>query len=115
MDTLLVKGDHYTDARGLPVALDGESELIQRILIRLQIRKGAFVLDPELGSELYKLRHSGSEQNNRLAMGYVQEALADIPQVSVESVACTPLGDGVLQVAVGVSLSGRQAVLAVTV
>lgn len=115
MDTLLVSGDHYTDARGLPVALEGSRELVQRVLIRLQVRKGSFALDPSLGSELYRLRRSADEQNNRVAMGYVQEALADMPEVSVYGVTCTPTGLDELLVEVELSLSGEEALLEVTV
>ena len=115
MDTLLVQGDHYTDARGLPLAITGEQELIQRALIRLQVKKGSFSLDRSLGSELYKLRHSGSKINNRLAMSYVQEALADMQGVQVRSVSCEPTGLDTLLVTVKLAAAGEDVTLEVTV
>lgn len=115
MDTLLVSGDHYTDARGLPVPLEGDDELIQRVLICLQVKKGSFALDKGLGSELYKLPRSDSERNARLAMSYVQEALADLPQVEVRGVDCA-LGDGdALRVTVRVSIADRPLALEVDI
>lgn len=104
MDTMLMGGDHYTDARGLPVALTGARELLQRALIRLCVRKGSFALDPALGSELHRLRHSESEWNNRLALSYVQEALQGMPEISVASVSCTPGGADNLRVAVSLAV-----------
>ena len=114
MDTLLAGGDHSTDARGLPRRITGTQELIQRALIRLQVKKGSFALDPSLGSELHKLRRSGSETNNRLAMGYVQEALAPLQGVSVESVRCSLSGSEDLLVTVELLARGESVLLEVT-
>lgn len=87
MDTLLVGGDHFLDGRGLPVTLSGSAELIQRALLRLSIKRGSFVLDPTLGSELHRLRGTQTEVMERLALSYAQEALATMPGVSVSRVA----------------------------
>jgi len=114
MDTLLYNGDHYTDARGLPVTLTGDQELVQRALIRLQVKRGSFLPDPTLGSELYKLRRSAGEQNSRLAMAYVQEALADLPELSVRRVDCALSGLEDLLVTVQVAAGTEQYQLEVT-
>jgi phage gp46-like protein len=103
---MLYKGDHFIDARGLPVVVEGPRELIQRALIRLQVQKGSFPQDRELGSDLYKLRRSGSEDNTRKAMSYVREALAPIPELSVERVKLTPVGVTELLVEVNVRIEG---------
>lgn len=107
MDTLLVGGDHALDGRGLPVAVTGERELIQRALIRLSVRRGAFAPDPALGSELYKLSGARSDLLERLALSYAQEALAPMPQVGVYGVQVERQGNGTLLVGVGLSLRGQ--------
>lgn len=94
MDTLLVGGDHCTDARGLPIKIDGDRETVQRALIRLSVRRGALPAEPGLGSELYKLRGARGELLDRLALSYVQEALAPMAGVSVEKVGVERSGEG---------------------
>lgn len=115
MDTLLVSGDHYTDARGLPVALAGREELIQRVLIRLQVKKGSFLPDPDLGSELYRLPRSDSERTKRLALSYVQEALAGLSAVEVLGVDCAVAGEDLLRVTVRVSVDRQPLALEVDI
>lgn len=87
MDTLLVNGDHGLDSRGLPAVVTGDRELIQRALVRLSVRKGSLGGAPTLGSELHRLRGARAEHLDRLALSYVQEALAAMAGVTVESVA----------------------------
>lgn len=105
MDTMLAGGDQYRDARGLPAAITGIQELIQRALIRLTVRKGSFALDPELGSELRRLRGGPSEALDRAALSYAQEALAPLSgQVSAVSATCRPQGQNSMLVDVCVAI-----------
>jgi len=106
VDTMLYQGDHFLDSRGLPVSIGGARELIQRALIRLQVQKGSFGQDPELGSDLHKLGRSAGEDNTRRAMSYVREALAPIPEIGVEWVRLTPVDTAELLVEVGVRIDG---------
>lgn len=118
MDTLLVGGDHYRDSRGLPVAVTGDEELIQRALIRLGVRRGAFPADPGLGSELHKLRESPGAPGlslDRIARSYVQEALAPMTELAVQDVAVTRPEADCLLVAVTVSVRGTRYPLEVKV
>lgn len=105
MDTKLWNGDHALDGRGLPYLLEDKEELLQRALIRLLIPKGAFARDRALGSELYKLQGAG-DSAQRAALAYVQEALADMDELSVEDVEIQALGDGAL--AVGIRLNANE-------
>lgn len=107
MDTLLAQGDHATDARGLPCAISGERELIQRALIRLSVRRGSFPCDPELGSELHRLPGAHGNRLNALALSYVQEALAGMAGASVRGVEVTRQDGGTLHVAVQLCLRGQ--------
>jgi hypothetical protein len=94
MDTLLLGGDHAVGGRGLPVAIGGVREIIQRALIRLSVRKGGFAPDIALGSELWRLSGVRAELRDRVAAGYVREALLPIRGLSVVAVSCeTPEPD----------------------
>lgn len=115
MDTLLQAGDHCVDGRGIPVAIFDAQEMIQRVLIRLGVKRGSFGLDRALGSELHKLRRVGGAVMDRVALSYVQEALGDMPDVMVQSVSCSVHEGGVLTVEVGISHSGREYQLEVEV
>ena len=106
MDTLLYNGDHFADSRGLPVAIMGSREILQRALIRLQVRRGNFSLDPSLGSDLHKLRRNADEHNTRIAMNYVREALSPIREISVEWVRLSLAGQEDLRIECGISING---------
>ena len=107
MDTLLENGSHALDERGLPMAITGLRALIQRLLIRLSVRKGSFLPDPTLGSELYRLPCSGGEQTNRLALHYAQQALLPEPGARVEQAVCRLAGEGSLAVSVTVKINNH--------
>ena len=94
MDLLLRDGDFGLDERGMPVQLDGVDELLQRVLIRLTVRKGAFALDPMLGSRFYALRRADLRSMEREAMAMAQEALASMKELSVTAVQVDPEIDG---------------------
>ncbi len=104
MDTLLENGTHALDERGLPITITGLRALIQRLLIRLSVRKGSFLPDPSLGSELYRLPCSAGEQNNRLALHYAQQALLQEPGAKVEQAVCRLMEEGSLAVSVTVKI-----------
>lgn len=108
MDTLLRNGDHVKNGCGLPQSIEGADELIQRMLLRLHIRKGSFSLDPQLGSNLHRMPVGEGEACDRLALGYAQEALAPTG-ASVLSAACTlsPSSPGRLSVRLEVRLDGQ--------
>jgi len=107
MDTLLYQGDHATDARGIPVAITGAQELIQRALLRLGIRRGSFAYDRNLGSELYRLSHDTSSATHRAARSYVQEALIPLPELMIGDIDCKIERDR-MRITVELSHSGRR-------
>ena len=92
MDILLKNGDHATDPCGVPIAITEAEEKIQRAILRLCIRRGSFVYDKTLGSELYKLNGNNSEDLNRTAQSYIQEALLPLPEIRVGEVLCRNSG-----------------------
>lgn len=106
MDTLIASGDHAVDGRGLPVAVDGIRELVQRAMIRLAVKKGSFALDPGLGSELYRLGGERRDTRDRVALSYVQEALAPLKELRVEAVRCRQPDSQRLTVEVDLAATG---------
>ena len=90
MDTLLKNMDHARDGCGLPVTITGQRARIQRLLIRLGVRKGSFLPDPQLGSELHKLPLAlAGQERDQLALHYAQQAL--LPErARVERAFCRP-------------------------
>lgn len=115
MDTLLVGGDHCTDSRGLPRTVEGVEERIQQALIRLSIRRGSLSGEPRLGSELHKLTGSPSDALDRLALSYVQEALAPMTDLAVRGVVVEKSSRDTLAVEVTVGYRGREYQLEVEV
>lgn len=93
MDTLLTDGDFAVNGCGLPLAADGQTELLQRAWIRLRVPKGSFAYDTALGSRLSALDPAQGDLNTR-AREMAEEALGGLADVSVESVSCTPDGAG---------------------
>ncbi|MGI6402821.1 MAG: histidine kinase [Oscillospiraceae bacterium] len=104
MDTLLENGTYALDERGLPIPITGVRALIQRLLIRLSVRKGSFLPDPSLGSELYRLPCAAGEQTNRLALHYAQQALLPEARAKVEQAVCYLMGEGGLAVHITVKI-----------
>ncbi len=88
MDTALSGGDFLKSSNGHPVYVSNIEELLQRALIRLCVKKGSFIYDRELGSELYKLRnyYSDIQTLEEMALEKVTQALQAIPQLSVTGV-----------------------------
>ena len=89
MDTQLQYGDFVLDGRGLPVSITGIQEIAQRALIRLTVRRGSFALDPQLGSNLYRLPANSPDIVDQLAFQYVTEALQPMPQLKILQVTCS--------------------------
>ncbi|HAN43835.1 MAG TPA: hypothetical protein DCP97_00445 [Ruminococcaceae bacterium] len=106
MDTYLINGDHAKDSRGMPCAASAEQELLQRAMISLAVKKGSFKYNPNLGSELYRLRQCPAGTLNAAALGYAAEALSSIKELAVSSVECTKKPNGVIAVSVKL-LSGQ--------
>jgi len=105
-DTLPENMTHAAGPGGLSAEISGIRAVIQRLLIRLSVRKGSFLPDPELGSELYKLCGAGAGERDRLALHYAQQAL--LPEgVSVQAARCRMTEPESLTVSVWVRL-GRE-------
>ena len=111
MELMLRDGDYVPDGRGGFLRAEGAEEVLQRVLWKLTVRRGSFPLLPELGSELHRLGRVKPSARPAAARQYVQEALADEPELTVTGVTLLQDGDrGELTVA----LNWRAVDLAVT-
>lgn len=85
LDTAISNGDFLCNSRGTPIELAGYEELLQRVLIRLTVKKGSFVYDKSLGSRLYTLKATDGKIKGR-ALALAREALIEVPEVTVDDV-----------------------------
>ena len=94
MELKLRDGRYAVSAAGVPETVRGAEEILQRAMMRLTARRGAFWPDPEYGSRLYTLPQLKPAQRSAAAKLFVAEALAGEPELRVADVAYRPGGDG---------------------
>ncbi|MFR1179007.1 MAG: histidine kinase [Acutalibacteraceae bacterium] len=115
MDTAISNGDFICDSKGIPVELTGYDELLQRVLIRLTVKKGSFIYDTSLGSRLYTLKSTDGNLKER-ALSLVGEALVDISEVIVDDVFTTWTNDGEnLELTVVLSINNEEKDVVITI
>lgn len=85
MDAALNNGDFYTNDRNHLVTLYDNEELVQRAMIRLCVKKGSFIYDKKLGSNLYTLTENTDDIKAKV-ISYAREALLDMNNVTVDDV-----------------------------
>ena len=108
MDTAISNGDFLLDSRNRPIKISGLGELLQRVLIRLSVKKGSFIYDKNLGSRLYTLNSQVNNVQSK-ALSLVCEALNDMTEVVVKSVLAEFIDDGEkLQLDVLLSVNGNE-------
>lgn len=73
----LRQGDYCPDGTGSFQEAEGAEALLERVLFKLQVRRGSFPLLPELGSRLYLLPRAKASAREALGASYAAEALAD--------------------------------------
>ena len=114
MALLLKDGDYVADERGGLRTVEGAQDLLQRVLFRLQARRGSFPFLPELGSRLYLLPQEKPGDRQALARQYAAEALRE-EDVEVTEVTVEDGMDGRLQVQVALTWNGERLEAEVTV
>ena len=105
MALLLKEGDYVADERGVLRTVEGAQDLLQRVLFRLQARRGSFPFLPELGSRLYLLPREKPGDRQALARQYAAEALRE-EDVEVTEVTVEEIQPGRLQVLVAMEWNG---------
>ncbi len=86
MDYKLIDGDYTLSPSGHIERVEGVEEKKQRIYIRLSVRKGSFLYDENLGSELYKLYQEKWSKIPEKAKQYVIDALLPETDIIVKDV-----------------------------
>lgn len=114
MALLLKDGDYVADERGGLRTVEGAQDLLQRVLFRLQARRGSFPFLPELGSRLYLLPREKPGTRQALARQYAAEALRE-EDVEVTEVTVEDTQDGRLRVGVALAWNGEHLEAEVTV
>ena len=92
MENLLVNGDYVPNGFGGFTRLQGQEAVLQRVLFRLNCRRGSFPFLPGLGSRVHSLLSEKPGQRALAARQYCTEALRGMG-VSVESVELKDAGD----------------------
>ena len=93
MERKLIDGDYVPDGMGGLTTLSGGEEVLARVLYRLTARRAALPFLPELGSRLYLLGREKPSSRQALATQYVAEALREEPNLTVQSVELSQMGD----------------------
>ena len=114
MALLLKDGDYVADERGGLQTVEGAQDLLQRVLFRLQARRGSFPFLPELGSRLYLLVREKPGNRQALARQYAAEALRE-EDVEVTGVTVEESQPGRLRVGVDMDWNGLHLAAEVTV
>ena len=93
MELQLYDGDYVRNWYGGFQTVDGAEELLQRLLFKLTVRRGAFPLLPLLGSRLYLLPKEKKSSRVNAAYAYITEAIEDERDVMLEDVAVIENGE----------------------
>ena len=93
MELKIKDRDYVPDGVGGLQRVNGKEELLQRVLFRLTVRRGAFALAPTLGSNLYLLGREKPGNRRSAAKKYVAEVLDGEAGVTVEDVSLSYGGE----------------------
>ncbi|MBR5534524.1 MAG: hypothetical protein IKU62_06730 [Ruminiclostridium sp.] len=77
MVSKLRDGDYYLEGGGIFARAEGAEALLERVMFKLQVRRGSFPLMPRLGSRLYLLPRAKASARAALGASYAAEALAE--------------------------------------
>ena len=113
MEIRLDNGEYVTDDLGMTQRVTGNEEILQRVMMRLRARRGAFWPDRDYGSRLWTLGRIPKSQRPNAARQFAAEALADEKDVELLDVSYAETGDGGAQIAVTVGVGGAEAEISV--
>lgn len=114
MELKMQNGDYVPDGKGGFVTVHGTERLLQRALIRLAARRGAFPFMENFGSRLWQLGRVEPAERHAAAVQYAAEALEE-EDVAVRDVVLADGEDGVLNIQVILQVQGELRTLGLTV
>ena len=94
MDTAINNGDFLIDSRNRPFFVSDKEEILQQVLIRLTVKKGSFIYDPNLGSRLYEVKSFRGYIKNKV-LSIVKEAVSPIAKVVVDDIELINNGENI--------------------
>lgn len=109
---ILKNGSYIPDGHGGFQTATGQQALLADALFRLQCRRGAFPLLPDLGSRLYTLHREKPSARAMAARQYAAEAL-ESTAVTVKDCTVTEEDGGALSVTVFLTAEGSDMTLEV--
>lgn len=112
MELMIRNGDYVSDGAAGLCHAQGQEALLQRVLFRLQARRGMLPFWETLGSRLWQLGQLPVSARQSAAKQYVTEALSEERGLHVEDVVLVQDGEGG---ALNVELSYEGEKLSVTV
>ena len=86
MELMIRNGDYVPDGLLGLRRVEGREALLQRVLFRLQARRGSFLFEERLGSRLWTLGRLPASARKSAARQYVAEALEEETDLAVEDV-----------------------------
>ena len=107
MELQLKNGDYVPDGRGGFCHLEGEQEVLRRVVFRLKARRGGLPFLPNLGSQLYLLPREKPSARKAVALRYVTQALEEETEVAVRDVEVAEKGQGELELTVWLDWKGE--------
>lgn len=85
-------------------------ELLQRVVMKLKARRGAFVPLPEYGSRLHLISQEKPSNRCSAARGYVLEALADEKELELDTLELVSGTDGEAKLSLSFTYKGEYTV-----
>lgn len=92
MDAKIKDGDMVLDSTGEPVMISGTEEMLQQVVMRITACKGGFIYNKEMGAEAVT-DVSGEKECRKLEV-ILQEAVADMENISLSLDCASQLVDG---------------------
>lgn len=107
MELKIVNGRYQIGPnRGLIEICDAE-ELIQRINMKLKVRRGTFIPLPDYGSRLYLLQQVKPSERCSAARQYVLEALSEEKEIELSSLELSDDKNGSAKLSLSFVYKGR--------
>ncbi|MDR1254364.1 MAG: hypothetical protein LBJ95_05080 [Oscillospiraceae bacterium] len=114
MDTLIKDGDFSLNSSGQPLTIFGTQEILQRVRLQLCIKKGSFLYNPDLGSDLFTLpTYNGDIETKALFL--TKKALEDISGTAVEGVKVQKNQEEQLQLKISILINQKKHSLEVNI
>lgn len=94
MELKITDGEYTLGDYLAPTELEEFDEVLQRVTMKLKVRRGSFLPLPDYGSRLYLLSKSKPSSRETAARQYVLEALADETELELSALELSQKDDG---------------------